>query len=140
MILDRSTAYSILAPDHATPREAFAAEELSRYLTMILGAAPVAAERADVRLIVGGPGRNPAALSLIKKDAFDALVTGKEGYLVRITENAVLLAGSEVGGHVLSRSLYVLNPGSLGAPRGGAPSYGRVDLCAGGIVCSHGNL
>ena len=108
MILDRSTAYSILAPDHATPREAFAAEELSRYLTVILGAAPVAAERAEICFTVGGPGRNPAALSLIEKDAFDALVTGKEGYLIRIAEKAVLLAGSEVGGDDERGTLYAV--------------------------------
>lgn len=48
--------------------------------------------------------------------------------------------GSDVGGTVLLRPLHVFNPGSIGAPRGTAPSYGRVDLRPSGIVCSHGIL
>ena len=48
--------------------------------------------------------------------------------------------GTTVGDVVLSRPLHVFNPGSLGLPRGDAPSFGRIDLCAQGIVCSHGIL
>ena len=48
--------------------------------------------------------------------------------------------GTAVGDTVLAKPMYVFNPGSLGAPRSGEPSYGRVDLLRGGIVCSHGNL
>ena len=95
MLLNSSTAYTVLLPTAPTARESFAGEELSRYLTRILGKAPVAADKADVRFIVGGPSRNPAAAALIGKAEFDALVTGDEGYLIRIAGDAVLLAGSE---------------------------------------------
>jgi putative phosphoesterase len=48
--------------------------------------------------------------------------------------------GTEVDGTLLSRPMYLFNPGSLGLPRGNAPSYGRIDLRPSGIVCSHGTL
>ena len=51
-----------------------------------------------------------------------------------------LPAGTVVGDTVLARPMYVFNPGSLGAPRYGEPSYGWVDLRPQGIVCSHGTL
>ena len=51
-----------------------------------------------------------------------------------------LPAGTVVGETVLTRPLHVFNPGSIGLPRGDAPSFGRIDLCEGGIVCSHGSL
>lgn len=51
-----------------------------------------------------------------------------------------LPAGTAVGGVVLEKPMHVFNPGSIGLPRCGEPSYGRVDLLRGGIVCSHGNL
>lgn len=51
-----------------------------------------------------------------------------------------LPAGTVVGDTVLAKPMYVFNPGSLGAPRWGEPSYGRVDLRRGGIVCSHSSL
>ncbi len=51
-----------------------------------------------------------------------------------------LPAGMHVGDTVLAKPMYVCNPGSLGAPRQGGPSYGRIDLRPQGIVCSHGTL
>ena len=90
MRLTRTSLYTILAPCDPTPREAFAAAELSRYLEAILGTAPSA--DAPLRFVVGGPGRNPAAAALIPKADFDALVTGEEGYLIRIGEDAVLFS------------------------------------------------
>lgn len=55
-------------------------------------------------------------------------------------EERYLPAGTAVGEQVLEKPLYLLNPGSLGAPREGKPSYGLVDLTAKGIVLSHGCL
>ena len=49
-----------------------------------------------------------------------------------------LPAGTAVGNTVLTRPMHVFNPGSLGLPRYGEPSYGRIDLRRQGIVCSHG--
>ncbi len=51
-----------------------------------------------------------------------------------------LPAGTTVGETVLARPLHVFNPGSIGLPHGGAPSFGRIDLRSDGIVCSHGTL
>ncbi len=48
--------------------------------------------------------------------------------------------GTVMGGVTLEKPMHVFNPGSIGLPRGGAPSYGWVDLRPQGIVCSHGNL
>ncbi len=108
MRLTKSTAYTVILPPSPTPRERFAGEELSRYLEKIFGAPAVAEEGAEVRFVIGGPGRNEAALSLVSKEEFDALVTGAEGYLIRITEKAVLLAGSEIGGDDERGTLYAV--------------------------------
>lgn len=106
MQLTPTSSYTVLAPSDPTPRERFAAAELSRYLEKILGVAP--SDDAPIRFVIGGPGRNPAATALITKAAFDALVTGEEGYLIRICDGAVLLAGSEVGGDDERGTLYAV--------------------------------
>lgn len=36
--------------------------------------------------------------------------------------------------------LYVMNPGSIGAPPDGRPTYGILDILPGGVVLSHGTL
>ena len=95
MLLNKSTSYTVLMPQKPTARERFAGEELERYLTEILGTEPSSGECAEIKFIIGGPGRNTAARDIITKEDFDATVTGEEGYLIRITESAVLLAGSE---------------------------------------------
>lgn len=51
-----------------------------------------------------------------------------------------LPAGERIGGVTLAKPMHVFNPGSLGSPRGGSPSFGWIDLCSQGIVCSHGIL
>ena len=55
-------------------------------------------------------------------------------------EDRYLPSGTVVGNTVLSKPMYVFNPGSLGCPREGGPSYGWIDLRPQGIVCSHGSL
>lgn len=57
--------------------------------------------------------------------------TAKERYLP---------SGTRVGETVLERPMYLLNPGSLGAPHGARPSYGLADLTPQGILLSHGFL
>lgn len=97
MLLTSKTSYAVILPAAPTPREAFAGEELTRYLGKILGTPATDAVAATVRFVIGGPGRNAAALQTITKAELDALVPGAEGYLIRITEDTVLLAGSEIG-------------------------------------------
>lgn len=48
--------------------------------------------------------------------------------------------GTNIGGVTLEKPMHVFNPGSIGAPRGNAPTYGLVDLRPQGIVCSHGTI
>lgn len=43
-------------------------------------------------------------------------------------------------GFSLAKPLYVFNPGSLGEPRGGAPSYGVLEIRNGVALLSHGKL
>ncbi len=57
-----------------------------------------------------------------------------------ISEETYLPAGTELDGYVLSRPMWVMNPGSLGAPREGRPSFGLLQLRRGQILLSHGNL
>ena len=132
MILSRAAAYTVIAPPHPTAREAFAAEELARYLEKILGTAPT--EGGDIRFIVGGPGRNPAAEALIAKGELDALLTGGEGYLIRVTEGTVLLAGSEGKDDDERGTLYAVYAfleGHLGCT---LAAYSHPNLNAGEIV------
>jgi len=49
-------------------------------------------------------------------------------------------AGTEFEGFSLSRPLYLFNPGSLGEPRGGAPSYGVMEIRNCSVLFSHGRL
>jgi hypothetical protein len=43
--------------------------------------------------------------------------------------------GSEVGGCVLEKPLYVLNPGSIGSARDGSrEGFGTLELTKGGVV------
>lgn len=55
-------------------------------------------------------------------------------------EERYLAAGTQVGERQLQKPLWVFNPGSLGAPRSGSPSYGIIELRSNGILLSHGTL
>ena len=53
---------------------------------------------------------------------------------------ATLPAGASVGGVVLAKPLLLLCPGSLGEPRGGAPSFATVTVRPNGILAGFGEL
>ena len=56
-------------------------------------------------------------------------------------EERYLPEGSELGGGILSdRPMWVMNPGSLGRPSDGVPSYGLVQIEGGRALLSHGTL
>ncbi|MBQ9783801.1 MAG: YfcE family phosphodiesterase [Clostridia bacterium] len=57
-----------------------------------------------------------------------------------VPEERYFPAGTEIGGYVLQKPLWVMNPGSIGEPRGGNPSFGVVELRHGQILLSHGTL
>lgn len=48
--------------------------------------------------------------------------------------------GSELCGKTTDRPMYAFNPGSLGEPRGGEPSFGVIEIRNGQILFSHGIL
>ena len=48
--------------------------------------------------------------------------------------------GSEFCGTVSDRPMYAFNPGSIGNPRDGAPSFGVIEIRNGQILFSHGEL
>ena len=57
-----------------------------------------------------------------------------------LAEEQYLPEGTELGGLRLSRPLWVMKPGSLGEPRGGAPSYGLVQIRGSSLLLSHGQV
>ncbi len=91
-MIDRTTKISLVLPPEPTPIEEFAGEELARYLGQALGV-KVSQGEADIRFVLGGPHRNPAAAALMGKEEFSQKVGGSEGYAIRITDTEVLLAG-----------------------------------------------
>lgn len=46
----------------------------------------------------------------------------------------------EIGGVRTEKPLYVFNPGSIGSPKFGEPSYGIITIKDGNILLSHGNV
>lgn len=48
--------------------------------------------------------------------------------------------GSELCGTVIDRPMYAFNPGSIGSPRDGAPSFGVIEIRNGQMLFSHGEL
>lgn len=57
-----------------------------------------------------------------------------------VPEERYFPVGTELCGYVLTKPLWVMNPGSIGEPRGGRPSFGVVELRRGQILLSHGTL
>ena len=49
-------------------------------------------------------------------------------------------AGSEIAGEITERPIYVFNPGSLGAPHDGRPSFGVIQIKNGAVLLSHGQV
>ncbi|MBE6577954.1 MAG: YfcE family phosphodiesterase [Ruminococcaceae bacterium] len=49
-------------------------------------------------------------------------------------------SGSEIAGVKSERPIYVFNPGSLGVPRDGRPSFGILQIKNGSVLLSHGTV
>ncbi len=84
----------IVLPDNPTPREIFASQELCSYIKKIAGADISQGEASENLVIIGEPSRNPEAEKVISQADFDLAVHGPEGFMIKATENALLLAGS----------------------------------------------
>lgn len=75
------------------------------------------------------------------KAASDAVARGADILLyghTHIPRQVYLAAGERVGVHELKKPLWIFNPGSLGSPREGRPSFGVLTVRDGQILLSHG--
>ena len=66
----------------------------------------------------------------------DILLSGH----THVAAEGYLPAGSEWDGYVLRKPMWFMNPGSLGEPREGKPSYGLLQIRQGQILLSHGTV
>lgn len=57
-----------------------------------------------------------------------------------LSEERYLPEGTEIGDVILTKPMWIMNPGSLGSPRDGRPSYGLIQIRNGQILLSHGTL
>ena len=80
-------------------------------------------------------GIEQAALSAAEKGA-DLLLYGH----THVSEERYLPEGTVVGEATLTKPLWIMNPGSLGAPRNGQPSYGLIQIKNSQLLLSHGTL
>ena len=97
--VDGTANATIVKPASGTVRESFAASELQRYIEKISGATlPIAPDDQAVRgnrILIGGPERNAQTAALMSESAFDALVPGPEGMMLKTLDaRTLLLAGS----------------------------------------------
>ncbi len=80
-------------------------------------------------------GTDAAILYAAQRGA-DVLLYGH----THIPEERYLPEGTIIGAVTLSKPMWVMNPGSLGAPRFGDPSYGLIQIQRGQLLLSHGTL
>ena len=78
-------------------------------------------------------GLGAALAAAVARDA-DVLLYGH----THRAEILQLAPGDEVGGRVLQKPLIVLNPGSLGQPPDGKPTFATLTVCPNGILPSIG--
>lgn len=100
MKLNTQSVVSIVVPVIATPRELFAAEELTKYLSAILPGITIKtctdAEQVNGdKILIGGPEHNKLTAEVISEKEFDAVVPGPEGMMVKaFGADTLVLAGS----------------------------------------------
>lgn len=98
----------VVLPANSTKREEFAAKELICYVEKISGAQLSRKNDFKNKIIIGGPSRNKAASDIISVEEFNKKVTGPEGFIILITDDAVLLAGSECGNDFERGTIYAV--------------------------------
>lgn len=99
MQLTKADRITIVIPKEATPREQFAAEELQKYLALMLDNRAAICDDTACRdgfcFLIGGPERNRQSAVYLSEAAFRAAVPGPEGMLLRaVNAQTVLIAGS----------------------------------------------
>ncbi len=83
--------------------------------------------------VKGGLG---SMLSVSLHHDADVCLFGHTHTPYNVYENGTGTSGFDTGG----RSIYLFNPGSIGAPSRGAPSFGILETGGGGILLSHGTV
>lgn len=96
MKLYSGMSVAVSLPPHPTEIEAFAAQELEKYLQKIFGSITFSAN-ADTQFAIGGPGRNVQAKGLVSEIEYTRKVSQDEGFLVQIEGNTAVLAGNGTG-------------------------------------------
>ena len=99
MQLTKNSAPFIVIPQCATLREEFAAQELQKYLRLILGCEAKICTDTNAcegdAFLIGGPERNAQTARYMSEPEFRATVPGPEGMLLRALDGqTVLIAGS----------------------------------------------
>ncbi len=97
MQLSKTTRIAVLAPSAPTPTEGFAAGQLKKYLSLMLGTCCFtdSAEDADAVFLIGGPERNALVAPYLSEAEFKKTVPGPEGMLIKaLDERTLLIAGS----------------------------------------------
>ncbi len=91
------TSISIVIPKNATPREAFAAEELQKYIRLICGATlPITTDAKAPAIYIGAPRRNAGTAKLITQEQFEKMCPGPEGIFLRsYGDSGIVIAGSD---------------------------------------------
>ncbi len=105
MKITSTSKAAIIIPKNETPRERFAADELSKYIAEIFGCKTEISSSdvsSDVKFLIGSPTRNQYSAKYISADEFDKIVPGPEGMYIKAFDDALILAGSN-GEHDLER-------------------------------------
>lgn len=84
----------IVLPENPTLREIFAAQELMEYIKKISGAEVEISGSFENIIIIGGPDRNEAAKTFLSREDFEKMVPGPEGFIIKVENNKMLIAGS----------------------------------------------
>ena len=97
--MKRKESLTVVIPSSPTPRESFAAEEIKKYLKLILDAAVRVAPDSEsvegTKILIGAPDRNDKTKELIGVPEFYSEVTGAEGFMLRaIDSDTLIIAGS----------------------------------------------
>lgn len=100
MILSKSAGAAVVTPPCPSPQEAFAAEELCKYIRLLCGAAVTVADAPQPGLptiLLGSPDRNPHTAAHISPAEFDAVCPGPEGIFIQSYGSDVLVVAGSRG-------------------------------------------
>ena len=84
----------------------------------------------------GVKGGIDGAIQAASQRGADLLLYGH----THVPEERYLPEGTVVGDLTLPKPLWVMNPGSLGVPRDGQPSYGLIQIQNNQLLLSHGTI